>query len=225
MSALRYRPVFNILRSTARSLTTAATLPSSSVSPSPLRPAILSTNATRFLSSSSVPVPSTHVPADTTVTTEKQPSFLDSVEYFFDRAAKLTDIDSGLMSLIRSCNTCVQFEFPIKRDDGTTQVITGYRAQHSTHILPTKGGIRYAGTVDLEEVKALAALMTLKCALVEVPFGGAKGGVCIKRRDYSTDELERITRRFTHELHARNLIGGGKDGKFPFIIINLIGWI
>lgn len=95
----------------------------------------------------------------------KKPSFLDSVDHFFSRAAKLTDIDPGLMAIIRSCNSCVEFEFPITRDDGSIQVITGYRAQHSTHVLPTKGGIRYAGNVDLQEVKALAALMTLKCAL------------------------------------------------------------
>lgn len=213
MSALRLRPIFQLVRSTARPLS-AAMLPSSTVNSSaPLfaTTSSLASNYTRLFSSSH-PEPAPPVIDAPAV---KKPNFLDSVEYFFDRAAKLTDIDDDLMSLIRSCNTCVQFEFPIKRDDGTTQVITGYRAQHSTHILPTKGGIRYAGTVDLEEVKALAALMTLKCALVEVPFGGAKGGVCIRRRDYSTAELERITRRFTHELHARNLIGGGKDVPAP----------
>lgn len=94
-----------------------------------------------------------------------EPSFLQSVDRFFARAAALTDIEPGLMAIIKSCNSCVQFEFPIKRDDGSIQVITGYRAQHSTHVLPTKGGIRYAARVDLDEVKALAALMTLKCAL------------------------------------------------------------
>lgn len=146
--------------------------------------------------------------------TETAPTFLDSVDYFFNRAAHLTNIDDGLMSVIRACNSVVEFQFPIRRDDGSTQVLTGYRAQHSTHILPTKGGIRYSSDVDISEVKALAALMTLKCALVEVPFGGAKGGVRIDRRNYSTNEIERITRRFTHELHARNLIGSGKDGKY-----------
>lgn len=95
----------------------------------------------------------------------REPTFLESVDRFFSRAAAKTDIEPGLMSIMKSCNSCVQFEFPIKRDDGSIQVITGYRAQHSTHILPTKGGIRYAAHVDLDEVKALAALMTLKCAL------------------------------------------------------------
>lgn len=97
---------------------------------------------------------------------EDQPmSFLDSVDYFFNRAAVLTNVGPGLLDIIRSCNSVVEFQFPIKRDDGSTKVLTGYRAQHSTHILPTKGGIRYAGDVNLQEVKALAALMTLKCAL------------------------------------------------------------
>lgn len=104
-------------------------------------------------------------PAPASDHVDEHPSFLQSVDHFFNRAARLTTIDEGLMSIIRSCNSCVQFEFPIKRDDDSIQVITGYRAQHSTHILPTKGGIRYAASVDLEEVKALAALMTLKCAL------------------------------------------------------------
>lgn len=93
------------------------------------------------------------------------PSFLESVEHFFSRAAGLTNIDEGLMGVIRACNSVVQFRFPIRRDDGSVEVLTGYRAQHSTHILPTKGGIRYAPDVNLGEVKALAALMTLKCAL------------------------------------------------------------
>lgn len=149
------------------------------------------------------------------------PTFLQSVNHFFTRAASLTDIEPGLMDVIRACNSVVQFRFPLRRDDGSVEVLTGYRAQHSTHVLPTKGGIRYAPDVNLQEVKALAALMTYKCALVEVPFGGAKGGVCIDRRNYSTEELERVTRRFTHELHARNLIGSGKDGTFlcyPFCL-------
>lgn len=93
------------------------------------------------------------------------PTFLDSVDHFFNRAAVLTNIDDGLMGVIRSCNSVVEFQFPVRRDDGSIEVLTGYRAQHSTHILPTKGGIRYAPDVNLQEVKALAALMTLKCAL------------------------------------------------------------
>lgn len=128
---------------------------------------LVALNSTRF--STSV-VESARTTEKSAVKTNK-PSFLESVEHFFNRAARLTNIDEGLMSVLRSCNSCVQFEFPIRRDDGSIQVVTGYRAQHSTHILPTKGGIRYAPGVDLGEVKALAALMTLKCAL---------GTFCIK---------------------------------------------
>ncbi|CAN8066764.1 unnamed protein product [Agarophyton chilense] len=152
---------------------------------------------------------------ESSMDTLEPPTFLESVNHFFNRAAGLTNINSGMLNVIRACNSVVEFRFPLKRDDGSVEVLSGYRAQHSTHILPTKGGIRYAPDVNLQEVKALAALMTLKCALVEIPFGGAKGGVCIDRREYSEDELERVTRRFTHELHARNLIGSGKDVPAP----------
>lgn len=114
---------------------------------------------------------STAVPMESpTIPSVSRAGFLDTVDHFFNRAAALTDIDPGLMAIIRACNSCVEFQFPLARDDGSTQVLTGYRAQHSTHILPTKGGIRYAANVDIQEVKALAALMTLKCALSMFSF-------------------------------------------------------
>lgn len=199
MSALRRFPLQRLARSTHSVLQ--STKPAPVISASVLRAPI------RFQQTQ---VPDPEVDTNSTHTT-----FLESVDYFFNRASGLTNVNSGLMDIIRACNSVVEFQFPIRRDDGSSQVLTGYRAQHSTHILPTKGGIRYSSDVNLQEVKALAALMTLKCALVEVPFGGAKGGVCIDRRDYSLAELERITRRFTHELHARNLIGSGKDVPAP----------
>ncbi|MBA3406373.1 MAG: Glu/Leu/Phe/Val dehydrogenase, partial [Gemmatimonadaceae bacterium] len=119
------------------------------------------------------------------------------------------------LAQIKACNSVFRVSFPLKRDDGTIEVINGWRAQHSVHRLPTKGGIRFAPQVDEDEVSALAALMTYKCALVDVPFGGAKGAVRIDPGNYSVAELERITRRFTYELFAKNLLGPGLDVPAP----------
>ncbi|MDP9179685.1 MAG: Glu/Leu/Phe/Val dehydrogenase, partial [Gemmatimonadota bacterium] len=121
----------------------------------------------------------------------------------------------GLLEQIKECNSVFRISFPLKRDDGTIEVIHGWRAQHSVHRLPTKGGIRFAAHVDEDEVSALAALMTYKCALVDVPFGGAKGAVRIDSRHYSEAELERVTRRYTYELFTKNLIGPGVDVPAP----------
>ena len=127
----------------------------------------------------------------------------------------MTNHDPGLLRQIRACNSVYRIEFPLLRDDGSVEVIRGYRAEHSQHKLPTKGGIRYAMNVDEDEVMALAALMTYKCAIVDVPFGGAKGGIKINRADYSDAELERITRRYTAELTRKNFIGPGIDVPAP----------
>jgi glutamate dehydrogenase (NAD(P)+) len=142
-------------------------------------------------------------------------SFLAQVEASFDRAAALTKHHPTLLSQIRQCNTVVQFSFPLRRDDGTLETIHAWRAEHSQHKLPTKGGIRYDVNVDAEETMALAALMTYKCAVVDVPFGGAKGGIRISRHKYSEGELERITRRYTFELVRKNYIGPGIDVPAP----------
>ena len=106
-------------------------------------------------------------------------SFLDQVNRAFDRAAGFTQHDPTLLANIKACKNLFYTSFPIKRDDGSIEVMHAWRAEHSHHKLPTKGGIRYAETVDADEVQALAALMTYKCALVDVPFGGAKGGIRI----------------------------------------------
>lgn len=154
-------------------------------------------------------------PLSTAVSNTNELSFLDSVFYFFNQAAGYTNVDHNMLNVIRECSNTVQFKFPVKRDNGTIEVVTAYRAQHSTHFLPTKGGIRYADNVNAEEVQALATLMTLKCAVADVPYGGAKGGVCINAKNYSADELQRITRRYTHELNKRGLIGVHLDVPAP----------
>lgn len=141
--------------------------------------------------------------------------FFGEVNHMFDAAAEHTDHKRGVLHQIRACDNIIRFEFPIKRDDGSIEVVRAYRAEHSHHKKPTKGGIRYAPNVNVDEVMALSALMSYKCAIVDVPFGGAKGGVCIDARDYSTSELERITRRFTFELSRKNFIGPGTDVPAP----------
>lgn len=142
-------------------------------------------------------------------------SFLEQVNLSFDRAAALTRHDPTLLANVRACRNVYYTSFPIKKDNGEIEVIHAWRAEHSHHKLPCKGGIRYAGDVDADEVQALAALMTWKCALVDVPFGGAKGGVRIIPKNYSAGELERITRRYTFELVKKNFIGPGLDVPAP----------
>ena len=141
--------------------------------------------------------------------------FEDNVNFYFDRAAAFTNHPKGLLDQIRACNGVHAFQFPVRHADGHIQVVRGWRAEHSHHKLPTKGGIRYSAAVDESEVKALAALMTYKCAIVDVPFGGAKGAVQVDPHACAPDLLERITRRYTHELAKRNLIGPGLDVPAP----------
>ena len=141
-------------------------------------------------------------------------SFLDSVSRNFDKAADLSKLPKGLLAQIKACNSVYQMRFPVKIGKDY-EVIEAYRVQHSHHRLPTKGGIRYSQKVNQDEVMALATLMTYKCAIVDVPFGGAKGGVKISPRDYTTAQLQKITRRYTAELIRKNFIGPGIDVPAP----------
>lgn len=140
--------------------------------------------------------------------------FYLSVLNFFDDAAGVSNLPKGIIDQIRACNSVYRVRFPI-RVGKDIKVIEAYRVQHSHHRLPTKGGIRYSNHVNQEEVMALATLMSLKCAIVDVPFGGAKGGVKINPWEHTENELERITRRYTTELVKRNMIGPAIDVPAP----------
>lgn len=171
------------------------------------------------------------------VPTSPNPRFFDMVEYFFHRACMIVEdklVDdlqyvkgsrlglqqrkakvNGILTLMEQCDHIIEIAFPLKRDNGEYEIIKGYRAQHSSHKLPCKGGIRYSLDVSRDEVKALSALMTFKCACVDVPFGGGKAGIKINPKEYSENELEKITRRFTLELAKKGFIGPGIDVPAP----------
>ncbi|WP_434613609.1 Glu/Leu/Phe/Val family dehydrogenase [Tabrizicola sp. M-4] len=143
-----------------------------------------------------------------------EPSFRDSVDLMFNRAVRLMDLSPGLENKIRVCNSTYTVRFGV-RLRGKIETFTGYRSVHSEHMEPVKGGIRYALSVSQDEVEALAALMTYKCALVETPFGGSKGGLCIDPRVWDEHELEQITRRFAYELIKRDLIHPAQNVPAP----------
>lgn len=174
---------------------------------------------------------------------QENPKFFEMVEFFFHRSRALVESKliaelkklpgpkinkqirahkvRGILNLMERCAHLIEMNFPLKRDDGSYETIRGYRAQHSVHCLPTKGGIRFAMNVDIDEVMALAALMTFKCACVDVPFGGAKGGIKINPKKYSEYELEKITRRYTLEVAKKGFIGPGTDVPAPDVATGL----
>ena len=134
-------------------------------------------------------------------------NFLESFEEFYESAVKHLDIPKGLADQIKSCDSVYHLRFPITLDNGEIEVIDAWHGEHSHHRSPLKGGIRFSSLVNEDEVKVLASLMTFKCALVNVPFGGGKGGIKIDSKNYSKSELEKITRRYTFELYSRNSLG------------------
>ena len=141
-------------------------------------------------------------------------SFTANVDRQFLRAANLLDLPPGLAQQIRTCNATYTVRFPVRLRE-RIHVFTGYRSVHSDHISPVKGGIRYSLAVNQDEVEALAALMSYKCAVVDVPFGGSKGGLCINPNDYDDHEIEQITRRFAYELIKRDLIHPSQNVPAP----------
>jgi len=149
-----------------------------------------------------------------TLAARGEPTFRQSVDLMFNRAVALMDLPPGLEEKIRVCNSTYTVRFGV-RLRGHVHTFTGYRSVHSEHMEPVKGGIRFAGSVNQDEVEALAALMTYKCALVEAPFGGSKGGLCIDPRQWDEHELEQITRRFAYELIKRDLINPSQNVPAP----------
>src|SRR5437870_10313151 len=141
-------------------------------------------------------------------------SFFETVNVYFEKAAALTEYPRGLLDLIKAPNAIYSVQFPVRTAKGY-EVFQGWRIEHSHHRVPVRGGGGYAAPVDGDGVPALAALMTYKGAIVDVPFGGAKGGVKIDTKQYSAEDLEKITRRYTAELIKKNFMGPGVDVPAP----------
>jgi glutamate dehydrogenase (NAD(P)+) len=132
-------------------------------------------------------------------------TFREGVDLMVDRAALAMKLSPDALKVVKACNAVIQLKFPVKLK-GRTEVISGWWAIHSAHRLPAKGGMRYSPIVSQDEVEALAALMTYKCAIADIPFGGAKGGLMINPDRYDETELHEITRRFTIELARKDFI-------------------
>ena len=146
----------------------------------------------------------------------KEPSFHKSVNLMVDRAIKTLDLPEGLGDQIKACNSVCEVQFPVQINN-KIEIFKGWRAIHSEHRLPSKGGIRYSPDVHEQEVVALAALMTYKCAVVDVPFGGSKGALIIDPSKYNEEQLEKITRRYVRELAKRGYISPSTNVPAPDI--------
>ncbi len=155
----------------------------------------------------------------------KKASVYDNVTRQFNKAADLMHLDPEIRKVLARTNNEVIVNFPVKMDDGHIEMFTGYRVQHNNALGPYKGGLRYHPAVDIDEVRALATWMTWKSAIVNLPFGGAKGGIQLEPSKYSESELERITRRFTFALGSN--IGPEFDIPAPDVNTNpqIMAWI
>ncbi|HWV24045.1 MAG TPA: Glu/Leu/Phe/Val dehydrogenase [Thermomicrobiales bacterium] len=169
--------------------------------------------------------PSLNGRVDQQVAHPGQQSLFDVAVEQFNIAADVIDLEPGMRQILGSCQNEFTTNFPVKMDDGSIQVFTGHRVQHSRTPGPSKGGIRYHQNVTLEEVKALAMWMTWKCAVIGLPYGGGKGGVVVNPKEHSRAEIERLTRRFTTELMP--IIGPERDIPAPDVNTNgqVMAWI
>src|SRR5262245_29098938 len=163
-------------------------------------------------------------PAPTDVVPAERDLFDVAVEQF-EIAADVVNLDDDMRKILSHCQRELIVNFPVEMDDGSVQVFTGYRVQHNSGPGPTKGGIRYHKSVTLSEVKALSMWMTWKCAVVGLPFGGAKGGVTVNPKLLSQSELQNLTRRYTAEISV--LLGPNKDIPAPDVNTNpqVMAWL
>lgn len=149
------------------------------------------------------------------VSAEKELSFLEAVGVYMDQAAEHVNVPPHVMDYIKTVDTVLRLNVPLRHDDGTLKYYRAYRAQHSRYVLPVKGGTRYSPDVDLQEIEALSSLMTLKLACVNLPMGGAKGGIKIDPKKLSVGELERLTRRYAGELAKKGFLSPAMDVPGP----------
>jgi len=157
---------------------------------------------------------------------DKKPTFLENVDMMVNDTIDCIKIDPNISKILKTCRSVIQLKFPVKIK-GKIEIFHGWRAVHSNHRLPVKGGIRYSTEVNQEEVEALASLMTFKCAVVDVPFGGAKGGLLIDPKKYDEESLERITKKFARELIRRGFLSPARDVPAPDMGTSQkeMGWI
>ena len=157
---------------------------------------------------------------------DKKPTFLENVEMMVKDTIDRIKIDPDISKILKTCRSVIQLKFPVKIK-GEINIFHGWRAVHSNHRLPVKGGLRYSTDVNQGEIEALASLMTFKCALVDVPFGGAKGGLLIDPKKYDEESLERITKKFARELIRRGYLSPARDVPAPDVGTSQreMGWI